>query len=148
MIDLGLLHYFLGLQVWHMTYGIFLYWPKYSLDFLDLFHLSDCNPSPTPFKFGVKIIIDCGSPLVDATLYHQLDGSLIYLTHSKIDLSNFFVSMVPRFMKKPHENHWKEAKRILIYLQGTLHYGVSIQARLLFHFLVTLIQIEKEILLK
>ena len=27
-------------------------------------------------------------------------------------------------MQQPHESHWQEAKRILRYLQGTLHYGV------------------------
>jgi hypothetical protein len=27
-------------------------------------------------------------------------------------------------MQNPHDIHWKEAKRILRYLQGTLHYGV------------------------
>jgi hypothetical protein len=32
--------------------------------------------------------------------------------------------MVSRFMQNPHDNHWKETKRILRYLQGTLHYGV------------------------
>jgi hypothetical protein len=49
MTDLGLLHYFLGLQVWHMADGIFLSQPKYALDFLAQFHMSDCKPSPTPF---------------------------------------------------------------------------------------------------
>jgi hypothetical protein len=83
MTELGLLHYFLGLQVWHMADGIFLSHPKYALDFLARFHMSDCKPSPTPFQSGVKLIVDCDNPLVDATLYRQLVGSLIYLTHSK-----------------------------------------------------------------
>ena len=53
----------------------------------------------------------------------MLVGSLIYLTHSRPCLS-FSISLVSRFMQKPHESHWKVAKRILIYLQGTLHYSV------------------------
>jgi hypothetical protein len=123
MIDLGLLHYFLGLQVWHMADGIFLSYPKYALDFLARFHMSDCNSSPTPFHSGVKLTVDCDTPLVDVTLYCQLVGSLIYLTHSRLDLS-FVVILVSKFMQNPHENHWKVAKRVLRYLQGTLHYGV------------------------
>jgi hypothetical protein len=37
--------------------------------------------------------------------------------------------MVSRFMHKPHEIHWQEAKRILIYLQGTMNYGVFYSSR-------------------
>ena len=37
--------------------------------------------------------------------------------------------MVLRFMQKHHELHWKEEKRILMYLQGTLHYVVLYSSR-------------------
>ena len=65
----------------------------------------------------------CIRDRVDDALYCHIVGSLIYLTHSRADLS-FVVSMISRFMQQPLENHWHEAKRILQYLQGTLHYGV------------------------
>ena len=52
-----------------------------------------------------------------------LVGSLIYLTHSRPDLS-FVFSLVSWFMQQPHESHSHEDKRILIYLQRALHYGV------------------------
>jgi len=110
MIDLGFLHYFLGLHVWHMADGIFLSWPKYALDMLARSRMSDCKLSPTPFQLGVKL--DCESPLVDATLYQQLGGSLIYLTRSRIDIS-FAISRVFKFMQSHHESHWKIAKGIL-----------------------------------
>lgn len=85
--------------------------------------MSDCKPSPTPFQLGVKLIVECDSPIVDATLYCRLVGSLIYLMHSVPNVS-YVVSMISTFMQKPHESHWKESKRILKYLQGTLNYGV------------------------
>ena len=85
--------------------------------------MSDCKSAPTPFHSGVKLTIECTTPLVDATLYCQLVSSLIYLTHNRPYLS-FAVSLVSRFMQQPHESHWQAAKRILRYLQGTLHYGV------------------------
>ena len=69
MTDLSLLHYFLGLQIWHMVDGIFLSQPKYVSNLLAQFHMSDCKASPSPFQFGVKLIVDCNTPLVDATLY-------------------------------------------------------------------------------
>ena len=43
-----------------------------------------CKPSPSPFQSGVKLSLTCTSPEVDATLYHQLVGSLLYLTHSRL----------------------------------------------------------------
>lgn len=79
MIDLGLLHYFLGFQIWHMVNGIFLYQPKYASYLLVRFHMSDCKESPTPFQYGVKLIVGCNTLIVDVTLYCQHVGNLIYL---------------------------------------------------------------------
>ena len=109
MTGLGLLHYFLGLQIWHMADGMFLYQLKYATDLLARFYMSDCKSTPTPFQSSLKLTVECTTPLIDATLYRQLVGSLIYLTHSRPDLS-FAISLVSRFMQKPHEIHWQEAK--------------------------------------
>lgn len=123
MTDLGLLHYFLGIEISQSNSGITLAQPKYALDLLVRFHMADCKPSPTPFLSGVKLEVDCSTPLVDATLYRQLVSSLIYLTHSRPDIS-FAVGMVLRFMQEPHELHWKATKRILCYIQGTHSFGI------------------------
>ena len=114
-IDLGHLHYFLGLQVLKTKEGIFLSQSKYACDLLCHFHKEDCKPAPSPFQYGVKIFATCTSPELDATLYHQLVGSLLYLTHSCLDLS-FAVGRVSRYVQNPHESHWKAAKRILRYI--------------------------------
>jgi hypothetical protein len=78
-----------------------------------------CKPTPSPFQSGVKLTAIYTSPEVDATMYRQLVGSLLYLTHTHLDLS-FFVGLVARYMKTPHEIHWKETKRILRYVRGTI----------------------------
>ena len=44
------------------------------------------------------------SPEVDATLYHQLVGSLLYLIDSSPNLS-FVVGRVSHYMQTPHESH-------------------------------------------
>jgi hypothetical protein len=85
--------------------------------------MSDCKPSPTPFQSRVKLRVDCESPLDDATLYHQLVGILISLTHSRFDIF-FIISMVSKFLKNTHENHWKTTKRILGYLPRTRNHVV------------------------
>ena len=97
MIDLGHLHYFLGLQVLQTKEGIFLSQSKYACDLLRRFHMEDCKPTASPIQSRVKHFFTCTSPEVDATLYHQLVGSLLYLTHSHPDLS-FVVGRVSRYM--------------------------------------------------
>jgi hypothetical protein len=91
--DLDFLHYLLGLQVLQTNEGIFISQSKYACDLLCHFHMDDCKPTPSPFQSGVKITTTCTSPEVDATLYHQLVGSLLYLTHTHHDLS-FVVGIV------------------------------------------------------
>eukprot|EP00253_Pinus_taeda_P014914 PITA_14914 len=66
--------------------------------------------------------------VVDATLYHQLVGKKLYLTHSYPNLS-FDVGLIARFIQNRHESHWKVAKIILCYIRGTsqfqIHYSVE-----------------------
>eukprot|EP00253_Pinus_taeda_P026602 PITA_26602 len=63
------------------------------------------------------------TPLVDNTLYRQLVRSLLYITHSKPDLS-YAVGAVSRYTQEPHELHWNAANRILRYVQGTITFGI------------------------
>eukprot|EP00253_Pinus_taeda_P008549 PITA_08549 len=122
MTDLGHLHYFLGLQVLQSKEGISLSQSKYACDILRHFHMEDCKPAPSPFQSGVKLSVSCTSPEVDATLYRQLVGKLLYLTHTLPDLS-FAVGLVARFMQNPRESHWKAAKRILRYVREAEYRG-------------------------
>ena len=123
MSDLGNLHYFLGLQVLQIKEGIFISQSKYACDLLFHFHMEDCKPSPSPFQSRVKLSTTCTLPELDATLYHQLVGSLLYLNHSHPDLS-FSIGCVSHYMQKPHESHYKVAKRILRYIRGTMQFGI------------------------
>jgi hypothetical protein len=140
MTDLGFLHYFLGLQVLQTNEGIFLSQSKYACDLLRLFHMDNCKPTPSPFQSGVNLSTTCTSPEVDATLYNQLVGSLLYLTHTHPDLS-FVVGLIARYIQTPHESHWKEAKRILHYVHGTNQFGIHYSSGGLLYWLVSLIQI-------
>jgi hypothetical protein len=54
MTDLGLLHYFLGLQVLPLSDGLFLSQSKYVLDLLNHFKMDDCKPCATLFSLGLS----------------------------------------------------------------------------------------------
>eukprot|EP00253_Pinus_taeda_P031974 PITA_31974 len=84
--------------------GISLFESKYAYDLLRHFHMEDYKPAPSPFQSRAKLSIACTSPEVDATLYRQLVGKLLYLTHTRRDLS-FAIGLIARFMKYPHESH-------------------------------------------
>jgi hypothetical protein len=108
--------------------------------FFTHFHMDDSKPTPSPFQSGVKLVATCTSPKVDATLYHQLVGSLLYLTHTHPDIS-FVVGLVSWYMQTPHEIHWKELKGYfgMSGVQFSLGY-ITVQGGLLC-WLVSLIQI-------
>jgi hypothetical protein len=127
MTDMGPLHFFLGLEISQDASSIKLSQDKYVRDLLDRFHMTDCKSAPTPFLF--EIIIEDGgdTPLVDNTLYRQLVGSLLYLTHTHPDIS-YVVGEVSRYMQEPHDLHWKASKHILKCVQGTMSYGIHYAA--------------------
>jgi hypothetical protein len=85
--------------------------------------MTNCKSALTSFLSGVKLEDGGDTPLVDSTLYRQLVGILLYLTHSKPDLS-YVVGAVSRFMQELHELHWKDTKCILRNVQGTITFGI------------------------
>jgi hypothetical protein len=93
MIDLGLLHFSLGIQVLQLDDGIFNSQLKYALDLLKRFKMEDCRPCSTPYQQRFKLTKESSSAKVDATLYRQLVGRLIHLTRSILNIA-FLVNLV------------------------------------------------------
>jgi hypothetical protein len=77
--------------------------------------MTDSKYRLTLFLSGVRLEDGRDTPLVDNTIYRQLVGSFLYLTHSRPDLS-YAVGGVSMFIQEPHELHWKDAKLILRYV--------------------------------
>lgn len=67
MSDLGLMSYFLGLEVKQSDIGIHISQPKYTRDLLRKFNMSYCNPMPTPMNTSINLQVDDDSWLADAT---------------------------------------------------------------------------------
>jgi hypothetical protein len=80
MKDLGLMHYFLGLEVWQSPERIFLNQGKYTVEILKRFDMLECKSMNTPMETKLKLLVDTSSDLIDATLYRQIIGSLMYST--------------------------------------------------------------------
>jgi hypothetical protein len=74
MKDLGLIHYFLGLEVWQRSGKIFLAQGKYTRDVLNRFGMMDCKSMSTPMITNLRKMhdSDTGSYLVDPTMYRKL----------------------------------------------------------------------------
>jgi len=51
MIDLGMLYYFLGIEVMQSAAGTFISQKKYVLEMLDRFQMKNCNFVSTPMKW-------------------------------------------------------------------------------------------------
>jgi hypothetical protein len=82
MKDLGLMRYFLGLEVWQMDGRFFLGQGKYAVDILRRFRMMDCRPMSTPLVTNWRKIDASYSKTVDLTVYHQLIGLLMYLVNT------------------------------------------------------------------
>ena len=66
MKDLGMMHYFLGMEVWQSTDGIFLGKWKYAVEILNRFGMMDCKAMATPMALNLKLLSDASSESVDA----------------------------------------------------------------------------------
>lgn len=123
MTDMGKMRFFLGVEVIQNDNGIFIHQKKYANDVLMRFDMSECNSVNSPIVPGNKLIKEADGKLVDATVYRQIIGCLMYLLATRPDMA-YSVCLVARFMDKPKEVHLIAAKRILRYLKGTLSLGI------------------------
>lgn len=123
MTDLGLLKYFLGLEVLQRKDGIFVCQKKYATDLLKKFNVTGGKVSTTPMNINEKLQHEDGSDKTNSSVFRSLVGGLNYLTHSRPDIS-FPVSVVSRFLHSPTKLHLGAAKRILHYVAGTKNYGI------------------------
>ena len=83
MKDLGMMHYFPGLEVWQYPGDIFLNQGKYVVEILRRFGTIDFKAMTTPMTTSLKLLNDDALEAVEATLYRQIIGSLMFLTNTR-----------------------------------------------------------------
>ena len=69
MKDLGMMHHFLGLEVWQKPGEIVLSQEKFAIEILKRFGMMDCKSMTTSMMMNLKLLGDSTSEIVDATLY-------------------------------------------------------------------------------
>jgi hypothetical protein len=123
MKDLGLLHYFLGLEIWQRDGEIFVSQGKYTREILGKFHMEGCKPMDTPLPGNWRKDNATFGEVVDATVYRQLVGSLMYLVNTRPNIC-YAVNQLSQVMVKPTKLFWKAGKHVLRYLKGTSEHGL------------------------
>ena len=78
----------------------------------------------TPMEEKLKLLVDTSSELIDATLYRQIIGLLMYLTNTRLDIC-FAVNTFSQFLVEPRCVHLVAAKHVMRYLKGTMDYGLN-----------------------
>jgi hypothetical protein len=76
MKDLGLMHYYLGLEVWQKCGEVFLGQGKYVVKIFQKFGMMDCKSMATPKVTDLRKLRDFDFDPVYVSLYRQLNGSL------------------------------------------------------------------------
>ncbi|XP_021773304.1 uncharacterized protein LOC110737266 [Chenopodium quinoa] len=124
--DLGVLKYFLGIEVARSPTRLFLSQRKYSLDIISETGLMGSKPAHTPMEQNHKLARATGPLLTDPTAYKRLVGRLVYLGVTRPDLT-YSLHVLSQFMKAPKQEHWEAAMRVVRYLKCTPSQGILLR---------------------
>ncbi|GJX75447.1 hypothetical protein Tco_0314042 [Tanacetum coccineum] len=107
MSMMGQMSFFLGFTSSQSHQRYLLNQSKYAYEIVKKYSLNSTDYVDTPMIENKKLDKDLQGKQVDATLYHGMIGSLMYLTASRPDL-NYVVCLCARYQAKPTEKHLQE----------------------------------------
>ena len=123
MSDLGLLTYYLGIEVRQEKGRITLSQGRYASKILSETGMNECNATQTPMEFGLKLLKAEEEENIDEKEYRRKIGCLCYLLHTRPDLA-FSVGLLSRYMHDPKTSHGAALKAVLRYVKGTTTLGL------------------------
>jgi hypothetical protein len=85
--------------------------------------MAGCNGCVAPMEPKLKLSKRSTTPVVDATEYCSIIGSLRYLLHTRPDLT-YSVGFLSRFMEDPKEDHIEALKHMLRYVAVTTDFSL------------------------
>ena len=112
MYDLGLMTYFLGMEITQGKDEFFICQKKYAKEILKKFKMENCKEISAPMNHKEKLSRDDGAEKVEETYFSCFIGCLMYLTATRPNIL-YVVSVLSRFMHCPSEIHLQAAKRIV-----------------------------------
>ena len=124
MSDLGLLTYYLGIEVLQYNGGIVIKQEGYAKKVLEETHMIECNATQYPMDAGLQLSKAQEESSVDEKEYRRTIGCLRYLTHTRPDLS-YSVGVLSRYMHEPKTSHLAALKQVLRYIKGSFAYGLN-----------------------
>jgi hypothetical protein len=80
-----------------------------------------CDTSCLPYH---RLLKEDGEPYSNPKVYRNIVGALQYLTFTRPNIA-FYAHRVCQFMQNPMVSHFTAVKRILLYLKGMMHFGIS-----------------------
>ncbi|KAJ0440838.1 putative RNA-directed DNA polymerase [Helianthus annuus] len=125
--DLGVLKYFLGIEVLFDNNTVCLNQRKYCLELLNDFGYLGCKPVSVPIEQNYLVTSKLErnqQDLKNITGFQKLIGKLIYLSLTRPDIS-YTVQFLSQFMHKPKEVHLNLALRLLRYLKKSPGKGLT-----------------------
>ncbi|KAH9779181.1 retrovirus-related pol polyprotein from transposon RE2 [Citrus sinensis] len=121
--DLGLVTYFLGVEVSYTYHGMHLSQTKYIKDLLSKASMQDCKGTDTHFNTSYKLERSTkgslGAEFENPTLYRSIVGGLQYLILTKPDIA-YSVHKLSQYLSAPTLQHWKSIGAYCIFLGNNL----------------------------
>ena len=106
--DLGMLRYFLGIEVMRNKHGIFLSQRKYVLNLLSETRKLGLKPCNFPMAPSLHLTRE-GETFEDPERYRRLVGKLNYLLVTRPNIAHS-INVVSQYMSAPTVDHWAAVK--------------------------------------
>lgn len=113
---MGILKYFLGLEVVRSGAGILINHRKYALDVLVDAGKLGAKLSKTSMGQNFKLSKDEGKPLEEPSIHRRFVGRLLYLTITKPDIA-CSVQSLSQFMQSPSGTQLKAIYKVLQHIK-------------------------------
>lgn len=127
MKSLGVLKYFLGIEVARTPAGIYLCQRKYAMDIIVETGLLGAKPASFPLDQNHKLALTKTDLLPDPTLYRRLVGRLIYLGNTRPELT-YAIHILSQFMQAPRQAHWDATTHVVRYLKSNPGQGIHLRS--------------------